>query len=93
MASYQVKPKQSLFDIAIEVYGDVQGVVWLVQDNPHVPGLTGPIAPGEMLNIRQEMINARQAQALADFAPFQTIGEDDLPSGIGFWSLDDYQVQ
>ena len=93
MANYVVKPKQSLFDVAIEAYGDVQGVVWLVNDNGFVPGPTGPIYPGDVLHIRGEKINARQAQALSDFAPFQTVSDVDTPQGVGFWRLEDYQVQ
>lgn len=92
MNSYTVRPKQSLFDIAVEVYGDVQGVVWLLQDNPTVPGPTGPIEVGQQLVVRGVKMNGRQANYLADFAPFQTIDAEDFPQGIGYWRVVDYVV-
>lgn len=93
MTSYIIKPDQSLFDIAVEVYGDVSGVVWLLQDNPNIPGATGPIYAGEPLAIRAEMMNSRMADNLADYGPFQTITEADKPIGIGFWRLENYVIQ
>lgn len=93
MNEYIIKPNQSLFDIAIEVYGDVQGVVWLIQDNQHIPGATGPIVPGEKLKLRDTVLNGRVTGYLADFAPFQTIDTVDVPQGIGFWRLEDYMIQ
>ena len=92
MDKYEVKIGQSLFDIAIEVYGDASGVVWLCEDNPQLPGPTGPISAGEILAIRAEKINTRVVGYLAVHAPFQTISERELPTGIGFWRVEDYVV-
>lgn len=93
MTNYTILPKQSLFDIALEVYGDVTGVAWLLADNPHVPGATGPIFVGEKLVIRADVINARMVESLSDYAPFQTITDADQPKGIGFWRLENHVVQ
>jgi hypothetical protein len=93
MNSYTIRPNQSLFDIAVETYGDVEGVFWLLKDNPSLPGVTGPLVAGETLAIRPERINARSANYLADFAPFQTIEKTDFPTGIGYWRVEDYVVQ
>lgn len=92
MTNYEIKPGQSLFDIAVEVYGSVEGVAWLLQDNPVVPGPTGPILPGQILLIRDEKINARMVENLAAYAPFQTIESADMPSGIGFWKTEEYLI-
>lgn len=91
MADYKILPKQSLFDIAIEVYGDVQGVVWLIQDN-QLLGPTDPLTPGAKLTVRPAAINARAVVYLADFAPFNTITEADVPQGIGFWKTEEYLI-
>jgi hypothetical protein len=92
MNNYTIKPNQSLFDVAIEVYGDVQGVSWLLQDNPTIPGPTGPIEAGQIIQIREVTLNARQKSFLADFGPFQTIEEKHFPTGIGFWKLDQSEI-
>ena len=92
MTEYIVQPQQSLFDIAIEVYGDVQGVVWLIQDNG-LMGVTDPLSGGQKLNLREVVVNGRVVNYLADFAPFQTINEaTDVPQGIGFWKTEGYLI-
>ena len=92
MNEYIVKPQQGLFDIAIEVYGDVRGVVWLVQDNG-LMGATDPLGVGQKLKIRGGVINGRVVNYLSDFAPFQTINEaTDVPQGIGFWKTEGYLI-
>lgn len=92
MSEYIIKPQQSLFDIAIEVYGDVQGVVWLVGDNALL-GATDPLTAGNKLSIRTTPVNGRVVNYLADFAPFQTINEaTDVPQGIGFWKAEGYLI-
>ena len=90
---YEVKPNQSLFDVAIEVYGDVGGVLWLLADNAGLAGATGPLFVGEKLTIRAQKLNVRAAAYLADFAPFQTIEARDMPRGIGFWRVEDYLTE
>ncbi len=90
--TYTVKPQQSLFDIAIEVYGDVEGSFWLIEDNPGI-SLTERLRPAQVLAIRADQVNPRQATYLQDFGPFQTIDEADRPNGIGYWYLDEYIIQ
>lgn len=92
MNSYAVKPNQSLFDVAIEVYGDVQGVVWLIQDNRSLFGATDPLSVGQKLQLRDATVNGRVVGYLADFAPFQTIDAVDVPQGIGYWKTEGYVV-
>ena len=92
MRTYQVLPQQSLFDIAIEVYGDVEGVFWLLADNPQLTGLTDRLRVGQPLQIRPEQVNPRQAKELDIYGPFQTIEEQDRPIGIGYWYTEEYKV-
>lgn len=91
--NYVVLPQQSLFDVAVEVYGNVEAVNWLVEDNPQLPGPTGPVVAGQVLALRNGAMNARLAAILADYAPFQTVTSQDMPSGIGYWNLTDYILQ
>ena len=88
---YTVSEGQSLFDIAIEVYGHVEGVFWLLDDNPGI-SLTHRLKVGQVLSLRSDVINQRQKDYLIDFAPFQTIEEQDRPVGVGYWYLEEYKI-
>lgn len=71
MSSYTIQDGQTLFDIAIEVYGDVASVFWLLDDNREVlASLTAPLVAGLTVQVRDEVGNPRVATYLSDFAPF-----------------------
>jgi hypothetical protein len=95
MTTYTVVSEaQSLFDIANEVYGEWTGVFLLMDDNASIDSITERLRAGQMLITRNEPINPRQATYLQDFGPFETIDPDaDRPSGVGYWRLDEYEVQ
>ncbi|RIV21401.1 LysM domain-containing protein [Fibrisoma montanum] len=94
MKTYSVRDGQSLWDIAVEVYGDVEAVYWLLDDNrSQIQGITDRLYPGMLLTIRDVPKNTRVATYLKDFAPFQTIDEGDRPEGVGYWYLSEYVVQ
>lgn len=92
MKTYRIGPHQSLADIAVEVYGDVAGVCWLLIDNPIVASVADRLPTGTTLLIRDEVLNVRMVEYLANFGPFSTIDEEDKPQGVGFWWLDEYEV-
>ncbi|WP_080058985.1 hypothetical protein [Spirosoma aerolatum] len=93
MTTFIVKTQQSLFDIATYLYGDVEGVFWILEDNPQLIGLTDRIKAGDVLNVRDQVINPRQVAYLQQFPEFQTIEESDKPEGINYWLLEEYVVQ
>jgi hypothetical protein len=90
MNEYTVKAGQSLLDIALEVYGDVQGLHWLIEDNALIFSACDRLRPGQKLLIRPEVVNFRYQAYLQEFAPFATITTADQPEGVGFWLLDEY---
>lgn len=92
MKKHIVLVGQSLFDIAVMAYGDVSGVTWLLADNPALKGPTDRLYDGQVLLLRDETINLRARVYLADFAPIATIAPQDVPEGIGFWRLDEYNI-
>lgn len=71
MTEYEVLPGQSLFDLALQHYGSVEAVEWLLLDNPG-RALTDLPAPGTRLLIRPEVMDRRVKQYLDDFAPLAT---------------------
>lgn len=51
-----VQPRQTIFDIAIQYYGAVEGVDFLFLDNPDL-SLNESLSYGQKLNIRDEIKN------------------------------------
>ncbi len=78
----EVKYQQSLADVAIQHYGDVMGVYWLVEDN-NLRSVVDVIEHGKKLIIREQYLNKRVAEELKlkDVATMDTPCE---PVGIGF---------
>lgn len=56
MKRITVQPRQTIFDIAIQYYGDVEGIDFLLLDNPSL-SLNDSLSYGEKLNIRDEVKN------------------------------------
>lgn len=54
-----MEPGQCLEDIALQVYGSVDGAAWLVFDNPsHFPnGFSTDLAAGTELTLRDDIID------------------------------------
>lgn len=92
MRTYTTGQYQSLADIAVEVYGDVAGVCWLLLDNPIVASVADRLPARTALLIRDEVMNVRMVRYLTDFAPFETLEEADKPQGVGYWFLEEYEV-
>ncbi len=92
MTKYTVQSRQSLFDIAVERYGNVSGINWLLQDNPDLKGPTDRIYPGQQLLIRDQVVNNRVKFYLQGYPTVATITKDDLPEGVGFWRLDEVEI-
>lgn len=51
-----VQPRQSIFDVALQYYGDVSGIDFLLSDNPTLD-LNSSLQQGQQLNIRNEVKN------------------------------------
>lgn len=64
MRDITVKPNQSLFDIAIQEYGNIEGVFHLVEDNESLTGITDNVFAGEVLKVRDNAINKRMVEFL-----------------------------
>lgn len=92
MKPYKVQSGQSLFDVAIIVYGDATGITWLIKDN-NLSGPTDRIYEGQTLLYRPDAINQRQKIYLQDYSVIATIKDSDKPEGIGFWNVTEYVVQ
>ena len=91
MRTIKVKKDQSLADIALQQYGHVEGVFFLVADNRHLIGITDNIYHGDELLIRTENINSPMQIFLSDYDIATVKGARGV--GIGYWSINqDFKV-
>ena len=58
MTTFQVQAGQSLTDIALQLYGSVDGVFLLLDDNPSLGSLTPILEAGQKLKIRPELVDS-----------------------------------
>lgn len=71
MNSYTAIAGQTLYDVALEVYGDIEGIWWLLEDNPGLElGLSLPA--GLALSIRAATMNRQTIKNLRDYFPLAT---------------------
>ena len=60
-----VEAGQSLFDFSIQEYGDIDGVFYLVEDNPDVlTGITDDLEAGMELKVRQEPVTVDDKEVM-----------------------------
>jgi hypothetical protein len=86
-----VQAGQNMFDIALQVYGDLSGIIELAKDNGK--GLTKDLTAGEVLKSRSKLKN----KPVADFFEGrkskpatglnQSESEQLKPEGIGYWAI------
>lgn len=68
MRTITVQPRQTIFDIAIQYYGDVEGVDFLLLDNPDL-SLNNDLVYGQKLTIRDEVKNSVIAGEFLNYTP------------------------
>lgn len=89
----EVKYNQSLFDIAIQEYGGLDGAEWLVEDNNWLYSVLDIIEAGDKLKIRNEVVNTPMRDELRDYELISG-GVETRPEGVGFWRVQkDFIVQ
>jgi hypothetical protein len=83
MRSITAKYGQSLFDIALEYYGNIQGVFWLVEDN-ELNGITDNVFEGDPLLIRDEILNNNIVEALKVYSVATIFDIEERAEGIDY---------
>ncbi len=86
MRIIEVKHNQSLLDISIQEYGNIEGVFWIVEDN-NLNGITDNVYPGYKLNIRDSVINSISKQFLSNKETIATVNGA-RGTGIGYMILE-----
>jgi hypothetical protein len=88
MLDYRVIEGQCLADVALAAYGDIEGLFWLLQDNPGLSP-TERLRGGQVLHLRTVSISPRTRQYLADFGPIATLSHDEQPRGVDYDVVND----
>ena len=84
MRTINVKHNQNLFDIAIQEYGAVTGVYWLLEDNPFLSGVTDNVYADQELLIRDEL----KKKITRDYLRSELIATGVEAVGIGYWLIE-----
>ncbi len=86
MAFVTVESNQSIWDIAIQVYGDCSGVEQLMLDNPGVVNFSEALIAGTKLVVNGAVINKNIVDYFAkkDYKPTHASSLDDLMVGGAF---------
>lgn len=86
------EPYQNIFDLAVQAYGDIEGLVFMSSDNNK--GLTAQVSPGDVLHTRNQAINklvvnffkGHNTKIATGLTPEE---ESELvPEGIDFWAIE-----
>ncbi|MBY0244932.1 MAG: hypothetical protein K2Q03_05705 [Sphingobacteriaceae bacterium] len=92
MRRIEVQYKQTLLDIALQEYGSIDGVYWLVEDNG-LDSIIDNVAVGQLLIIRNDVVNMGMRNFLQTYK-VSTADEQTQATGIGFWVLEqDFKIQ
>lgn len=84
MRTIIVQEDQSLMDIALQEYGSVEAVQWIVEDNPGtIDSIVENLYYGMLLNIRDEVMDGSVKQALQG-KKIATMDNTTHAEGIGF---------
>lgn len=87
-----VRAGQTLFDLALQIYGDLSGLGELTEDN--YLNLTQDLTPGYVLKSRSELknkqvVNFFKASKNKPATGLTTTQTEELkPEGIGYWALE-----
>jgi hypothetical protein len=88
-----VKYDQTVMDIAIQEYGKVEAVRWIVDDNADIYSAVDIIRAGEKLLLRDDVMHEPVRNELRQHE-IVTGSIDSRPEGIGYWRLEnDFIIQ
>ena len=93
MRNIEVKYGQSLFDIALQYYGSIEAVFWIVEDN-NLNGIVDNVYEGDTLQIRDTVMNKQIVTELSKVTVATIYNESDRASGIGYMQVErDFDIK
>lgn len=86
-SNYLIDEYQSIFDLAIEKHGNIEGVFLIIEENGY-DGITEYLWAKRAIKVNANPINPRLKTLLANFMPIATIEPADKSDGIGFMYIE-----
>ena len=88
---YIISENQTVMDLAIQLYGSIEKVLWLIQDNPtKIDALDAELPPGELINVRDDIGSSIVANELKKQNIKVATGDTATHSGgIGYWGIEE----
>jgi hypothetical protein len=68
MRTITVRYGQTIFDIALQWFGDISGIAFIIEDNPSI-NLENELEAGTGINIRDAVINKTIVKEFEKFVP------------------------
>ena len=82
MKTLKIRTEQNIFDIAVQEYGGVEGVLQIIKDNPGVDNLDHVFKNGDEIQVDdQAPVDLQIKKIYASRGVVPTTGEEDLPGG------------
>jgi hypothetical protein len=83
---YKSLQEQTIFDVALQMYGSIEGIAWLMEDNPSLIDAEGNIPFGFSYKIREkETLDQRIVNGFNGYIPVT----EGLENGEQFVLVDD----
>ena len=86
-SDYSIDEYQSVFDLAIEKHGNIEGVFLIIEENGY-DGITEHLWAKRAIQVNASAVNPRLKTLLANFMPIATIEQADKSDGIGFMYIE-----
>lgn len=87
--TYTSNNQQTIFDVALMVYGSIEGLLYLIEDNPEIIKGDGTIAQfGATYQIREAIINPVVLEQMQSVIP--ATGQEEPSSGP--WTAPDGSI-
>ena len=93
-----VLDQQTIFDIAVQEYGNIEHSHIILEDNPHILNFNNSLTPGEILRIRPDTttFNNETRKNIKYYKEnsIKVVTKDAGMEGVGNWRIgNDYELQ
>lgn len=66
---YKALAEQTIFDVALQHFGDIEGLAFILEDNPTIINADGLFDLSKPISIRDEIINLRVIESFKGYVP------------------------
>jgi hypothetical protein len=90
MKTIMISEGQNLFDLALQQYGSIEGIFWIIEDNiTVVNSIDASLVAGMVLNIRDAVIDSEVINYYERNKTQVNTGDPAGDEGIEFWGIEE----